>query len=292
MRSDYGPVSAAAEDERPAAGPLLQAELSLSRAVWRIGPAWSVLAGALAGGWAPSEADAILRLGAAILLGDLTWGSLRQLLPRAGIDPAPSAAFVPVLPYAAPDAPLARFLNGLAAGAGLAAHVAWQPLAVLLALTVALSLLLGLTAAALSVGVLLLLMLAWLTVVGRGQQPAFLLALLDVMLPGLLGMSLTGDALFNGLGWAGPIALLGAFMLLQWGVLRAWVRAGSTVGVWLGQLAVIGVLVALKQAWPCALVIALFAPPSWWLLQADRAGIARALPWWWAAFGVAFVVLV
>lgn len=274
-------------------GPLLRAQVSFSRVLWRIGPAWSVLFGAVAGGWAPAEVDAILRLGAAILLGDLAWGSLRQLLPQGPINPPVRAAsLAPVVPYALPDAPLVKFLNSLTGGTGLPAEVAWQPLAVGVALTAALSLLLGPAAVVLSLGALLLLALAWLLTANRGSQAAFSLALLDVAFPGLLGLSLVGDALFVDRGWAGPVALLSAFTLLQWGVLRMRRREpGLPVSVWVGQLAVLVALIALRQAWACALVAVLFALPSWSLLRSERTGGAHALPWWWAAYGAALMAL-
>lgn len=287
MYGDRGQANGSAADATIVAGPLVRVQLSFSRTLWRIGPAWSVLAGALAFGWTPADAGAILRLGAAIALGDLAWGSLRPFLPGlTGKEPSASGQ-APTLPYAMPDAPLARLLSGPAASTGLPVDAAWQPLAAGLALTLALSLLIGPGALALSLGALLLTALAWLWLMKRGDCPAFILALLDVASPWLLGMSLLGSPVFVAHGWVAPFALLGAFSLLQWGILRAGQgNIVATAGVWLGQLAVLATLVALKQAWASALVAAALAAPSWWLLRRDRAGLGRALPWWWATLAI------
>ena len=58
------------------AGPLIGLGRSVSPGVWRIGPAWAVLAGALASG-APLLGNAVpLRLVGAAILADSAWGVL------------------------------------------------------------------------------------------------------------------------------------------------------------------------------------------------------------------------
>lgn len=293
MHRDRGGVSPGSAGIVTHGGPLVRAQLTLSRTLWRIGPAWSVLAGALALGWEPVDTDAILRLVAAVVLGDAAWGSLRQMIPGAPVGFESPHISPAILPYTQPGAPLARLLSHLGGDAGQPAATAWQPLAVSLVLVIALSLLTGPAALALSAGVLLLVTLAWLLVVNRGSHPALCYALMDVTAPWLLGMSTAGLGAFTSHGAIRAFALLAGFTVLQWGAQRA-ARKGAAelpVGVWAGQATVLAALIAAQQAWACAIVAALFSPPSWWLLRRGEDWLARALPWWWGAFGVAALAL-
>ncbi len=269
-------------------GPLVRVRLTLSRTLWRIGPAWSVLAGALVFGWAPTSAVAFFRLVAAVVLGDLAWGSLRQIVPLGPIGFGSPDASPLILPYARSEAPLTRVLNRLARSSGQPAASVWQPLIVSLASISVLSLLLGPAALALSGGVVLLVALAWLLLVNRHRYPALCLALLDVAAPWLLGMSWAGLGTLASRAALGPFTLMAGFTLLQWGVYRARPSdEASRFGLWAGQAAVLAALIATRQAAACAIVAVLFVPPSWWLLGRDRSGLPRAFPWWWAAFEVA-----
>ncbi len=288
MSYDRGRLAGVWED----GGPLVRVRLSLSRTLWRLGPAWSVLAGAIVFGWTPGSTAALLRLAAAVVLGDLAWGSLRQIVPlgSVGLDSLDASSFV--LPYASRGAPLDRFLSRLVGVSGQPAASTWQSLVASLALVAALSLLLGPAASALSVGVALLVALAWLLAVNRRSYPALCLALLDVAAPWLLGMSWAGLETLALRTVLGPLMLMVGFTLLQWGAYRAW-QSGETslTGLWVGQIAVLSVLIAMREAGVAAIVAALFAPPSWWLLRRDRTGVVRALPWWWTAFAVTALVL-
>ncbi len=261
--------------------------------LWRIGPAWAVLAGAMAARASLSAPDILLRLATAVVLADLAWGILRKVVSDRSSD-ATSAAAVLELPYAQPAAPLAQFLHALAAGRGgeqPGSRAAWQELSAGLVLTVALSWLLGGLApvfSALAVGVTLL---GW-ALARRGSQPAFCLAVLDVALPWFLGATLA---------WRGqPVNLLlpwfwlaVSFTVLQWGVHRVRLSGGQRMGgLWLGQMAVLVALLGLRQPWPLAVTAALFAPPSWWLARREEAAraLALSLPWWWAAMLLAAAV--
>ncbi len=58
---------------------------------------------------------------------------------------------------------------------------------------------------------------------------------------------------------------------------------------WIGQGAVLLVLVVLRLAWPLLLVAGLFVAPSIWSLRGelgDEPG-QHSAPWWWAAMMVA-----
>jgi hypothetical protein len=269
------------------AGPLVQLHVELSRMLWRIGPAWAVLAGAMAVRASLSAPDILLRLATAVVLADLAWGILRKVVSDRSSN-ATSVTAAPELPYAQPTSPLAQFLHALAAGRGgeqPGSRAAWQELSAGLVLTVALSWLLGGLApvlSALAVGVILL---GW-ALARRGSQPAFCLAVLDVALPWFLGAGLAWR------GQEGAIAALpwfwlaASFTVLQWGVHRARLSGGQRIGgPWLGQMAVLAALLVLGQPWVLAVTVVLLAPPFWWL--ARREGTARALalglPWWWAA---------
>ncbi len=269
-----------AEIGRWAAGPLVRLHITPSRTIWRIGPAWSVLAGALAAGAPLLVPDALFRLAAAALLADLLWGVLRQFVP-VGQGPTLATAAPAILPYARADAPLAAFLAGLSGREGDAPpRAAWQALLLGLALVAAVSTLLGPAAMLLSLIALLILSLmrGWAR---RTGGAAFGDALLDVALPWLLGASLAG---LEAVSWT-LVALAGAFSLLHWGVLRG--RARGVALAWMGQGAVLGVLVALRQPWALAGVVILLAPPAWWLASPWGGGLIRALPWWWGAMLIA-----
>lgn len=233
-------------------GPLVRLRIAPSRSIWRIGPAWSVLGGALVAGVPVTGAAALFRLAAAAILGDLLWGALRQLAPD-GPGGAEAPAARSALPYARADAPLATFLAALARRPEGVRHAPEQALLIGLALTAAVSVLLGPAALFASA-------LAALVVIGVGLRAsrsagvALGEALLDVMLPWLLGAGLAGAGAVSGQ----VMALAGAFTLLQWGAARA--ERASTLPAWLGQGAVLAVLIATRQPWALAGVAALFAP--------------------------------
>jgi len=290
MLDDAHPTSVSSGASTLEVGPLVQLHIDVARMPWRIGPAWSVLAGALAAGASLATADAWLRLIAAVILADLAWGVLRKLVstdPQVVIRQAPSLSSAP---YARPTAPLTRFLLALAVsqqGSADGVRAALQSLLAGLVFAGALSLLLGIPAMILSALAGFVLWLAW-ALLRHGNRPAFCLALLDVGLPWLVGASLTWrnlDAVL--LSRMLPTLVLAImFTVLQWGLQRARLSEGApTGGVWLGQVLVLVTLVGLRQTWALGLVAVLFAPPAWRLLrctQADRA-LAFSLPWWWAA---------
>jgi hypothetical protein len=265
----------------------VQLRLLPSRALFRVGPAWAVLAGALAAGLPQPGVEALLTLVTAAALADLVWGALREIVPdplaaRAGVT-APTAPVPLALPYLQPDAPLARWLRGLTPGAtGAHAERGWQGVLIALVVALVFSLLLGVPAA-LTTALALFAILVAAATARRGDVPAFLNALLDVGLPWALG---SGLVLWGGEQPRAVIAasagLAAAFTVLQWGVYRAAAGRKGAAVAWLGQALVLLTLIGLRQPWAVAGVAALFAPASCWLARGD-ASTARALPWWWAA---------
>lgn len=297
--------------------------LAVSRAVFRLGPAWSVVAGAIAIGVLRPEAPGLLRVLTAAVLVDLAWGAIRQVIPIAPAAASPAmptvqvAPAVGVLPFAQPDAPLARWLAALtpaypldlifdrAADAPVSTPQvtsgAWQGVLVISGLALVLSLLLGWPAVVLTLVALATIWMAAATG-RRGEFPGLAHALLDVGWPWLLGMSLAAGELAGADGsayWAAVrpgLLLAGAFTMLQWGMYRgrhiAQVQPEATpVLAWFGQFAVLALLIVMRSPWAVAYVAALLAAPSFWLARGRPGTWAGAMPWWWAAsFVAAFAV--
>ncbi len=297
--------------------------LAVSRAVFRLGPAWSVVAGAVAVGALRPDAAALLRVLTAAVLADLAWGAIRQVIPvvpvavSLTVPPARVAPAAGMLPYAQPDAPLARWLaaltpvhpldmvflaeSGASAPATRVQTGAWQGVLVVGGLAFVLSLLLGWPAVMLTVVVLATIWTA-AAIARSGELPALAHALLDVGWPWLLGVTLAASELADRTGggaWAAvhpALLLAAAFTVLQWGMYRGRRNAQLQPSVtpalaWCGQLAVIGVLVGLRQPWAVAFVAALLAAPSFWLARVRPGTWAGAMPWWWAASFVAAFAL-
>jgi hypothetical protein len=308
----------------PESGPLVGLRVSAGRSLWRLGPGWAVLAGALASGVPLLGGDALLRLAGAIVLADPAWGAV--WVPVAGCGPrwiaAPGGPRDPgtaywQLPYLQPAAPAARLRAMLP-------EARWHNVLVAAFLMAGLGALLGLPALLLSLVALLVTFWA-LFVVQWDVQPALPRALLAVGLPWLVGMTLgqgaqqllTGNMLaMPGLS-AAALALGAAFTLLEWGSQRAYSSCDSRArGVWGGELAIVLALVALRLPWTTAVVAVLLLPPAWYCLRACRltppvssdpgpqsaamqaalttaraAILARSGPWWWVAMMLAALSL-
>jgi hypothetical protein len=236
-------------------GRLIRLQGRLSRPFWGLLGAWAVVCGALAShglGW---RGEDLLALVLVLLLADLGWGTLWDLV--VGIDwfsalrggwPPRRPASLPRLPYTQPGSPgwrLWRLASCLAgwwretfwptAGAALLGTLA----AVLL--TVALSLLLPASLCRLNA---VLVVLAGLGAVQRrwGREPLAGEALAQVGLGWLAGhlafAVMTLPSFLVGLGFV--IAAWGSF-----GLMRG--RSGALVLLNGGQVAVAAVLVAIKQ---------------------------------------------
>ncbi len=293
--------------------------LAVSREVFRLGPAWSVVAGAVAVGALRPDAAGLLRVLTAAALADLAWGAIRQVIPivpvvvSLTVPSAQPAPMVGMLPFAQPDAPLARWLTALtpahpldsvsAGEPGVFAPTpqvsmgAWQGVLVIGGLALILSLLLGWPAVALTLVALATIWMAAATA-RRGEFPALAHALLDVGWPWLLAMSLAAGELAGAEGsavWTAVrpgVLLAAAFTTLQWGMYRGRYAAQSQQGgrpvlIWFGQFAVLAVLIAMRSPWAVACVAALLAAPSFWLTRVRPGTWTGTMPWWWAVSLVA-----
>ncbi len=277
-------------------GPLFGLQMSVTRRPWRISPAWAVVGGTLAAGAPLANGPALLRLVGAIILADALWGGLWSLMACGPAQAERDETWgLPYLQPAAPIVDLSKRLSELASGAGCHELLAGVVLALGLAA------LLGVAALALTVGALVCALCAQL-VSERGLRPALPYALLSLGLPWALGLSLAGSA---ALVTPGPLALGAAFVVLEWGAQRLRWQVPATWRVLAGEAAVVTVLVALRLPWAVPLVVALFMPPSWWLLRARAQGAggqevaipalpidfgamagfaaSRSAVWWWLA---------
>ena len=188
MSEQMQPLSGAGGQGMAETGPLVHLHFAPSRMLWRIGPAWAVVAGAVAAGAPLGNAVSLLRLATAVILADLVWGILRRIIPDSPGTEGTATLRAPSLPYGRSDAPLARVMQTVASGqhASTAPWLGWLGG---LALTVVLSLLLGaptLLISAAAVGLIFLTRALF----RRGACPSFCLALLDVGLPWALGAAL------------------------------------------------------------------------------------------------------
>jgi hypothetical protein len=247
------------------AGPVVQLQISLSRVPLRIAPAWSVLAGAIAVASMSGGTGLWIRIVAAVILGDLAWGILRQYAQAGDVGDRQPVAFALPLPYAQPEAPLSRLLGGLTSGGAT-----WHGAAAGLFLALGGALLLGWPAVALSFAAILITALA-ASLARRGDFPASAYACLDVLLPWTLGMVAAGWTARGETRWA-PLAVAAALTALQWGALRATNRQSGDAPTALvfGALAVTASLVAFWMPGAAALAAVLMAPALYWLGQGRR----------------------
>jgi len=270
--------------EAGTAGPIVHLRLSVTRSPWRISPAWSVIAGAIAGGTAYLEGGALLRLFAMVLLAELAWGSLWRLSAKGASRRGAGTGNV-MLPYAMPGAPIARLNDALIERTeDGAVRSGWHDLAIGLVLSGALSLLLGQIALVLSLAAVGVSLAAWL-LSRRSGAAALPLAVLAVTLPWLLGASAGSRAPAELLQLGMWIYILAAvFTVLQWGVLRAEASNERTGVLWFGQALVLGAAVGMGAPWLIILLAALLLAPTLRVMGRPGAfAITRAGLWWWAA---------
>jgi len=282
------------------AGPLIGLQVVLGPHIWRIAPAWAVVAGAMTAR-APLLGDGVpLRLLGAVVLADSLWGLFWRLTAADGV-PGRSSLQTrehPPLPYYRTRSPAGRALGLIR---DLIGGGSWHELFIALASAAALSLLLGGPAPALTAVAWGVALWAWL-LAQSGRRPAACDALLNVGLPWWLGWSLVIGPKFSSTlsmleGWGAgetmpePGLILGlAFTLLQWGAQRARLSDGRRMAaIWLGQASVLIALIGLHQM-PALVLGAVLLLPSWWhLWRAGRAAadlkeaLARCDPWWLAA---------
>lgn len=276
----------------------------LARPFWGGAGLWSVLCGALASGGLRWDGDALWTLALVLLLAELGWGSLWDLITNgrwleglaAGWPPSRPVA-TPRLPYTLPRSPAGRLFNRLgclaawwretgwpAAGGALLGSVAAA------VLIVALSLLLPDPIRLLNAALLALVGLGlWQRARGRG--PLLGRALVQVSLGWL-----AGHLAFAPTGGPSPLLAL-CFGLSFWGALR--LKEGKRGALWLldgGQVIVVAVLAMLRQ--PLAafvvgmLLLGQVALQPGLAAGADRGrALRRTWPWLMAAMLVAALAL-
>lgn len=272
-------------------GRLVGLQGRLARPFWGLMGIWATLCGALASGRLSRDGDGLLTLVLVILLTDLGWGSLWELV--AGTDwrrilvslhPAHSSVIL-TLPFTQPGAPAERFFRQIGRVRGWWRGALWPAAGPVL---------LGILAAGVLVAVLTWLLperirplnLVLVAVFGlgliqrwRGREPLAGEALAQVGLGWL-----AGHAAFSGLGWT-SVVLAWCFAIAAWGALRA--DEGRPGSLWLldgGQGAAGLLLVVLKQPLAAGAVgLLLFGQVALQpvlRLGGTRAGVVRrSWPW-------------
>lgn len=289
-------------------GPLIGLRIWIGPGIWRIGPAWAVLAGALTSGAALSADAMPLRLVGAALLADSMWGVLWRMTALAPATQADPPAETIGLPYYRQTSPAGRFLRPLqriSGGAG------WPELFASLAAALILGLLLGAPALILTAAAWAITLWSWL-LIQAGRRPAAGDALLNVGLPWLLGWAIATPAipvaaaqLLDGVheplrSMNAPSGLLLglAFVIQEWGIRRTSLAQGQRlIGFWVGQAAVPVALIGLHQAPIVIVVAALLLPGAWLFWRVGRGQVALAValshsgPWRLAAMLTAALFL-
>jgi hypothetical protein len=272
--------------------PILGLGLHLNSSPWRLGPAWAVLAGAIAG-QAPiwDGGGGLLRLSGSLLLADALWGIFwRRPFLRQEAQPGRQPQVG--LPYSVARSPMMQILTGLRWEESEETEIGWQGALAGLGLVALLSVLLGSSAIVLS----LLALIASVTVrlsVRRGKRPALVMALLGTALPWALGIALGGSGNrllpvpFTGAG----LVLGAAFTALSWSVTRAdlHVSGGLVWPIWAAQIGVLAALGVIREPFGLAIVGGCFIVPSLWLLswpgcsREVGAIVRNSNPWWLAS---------
>jgi hypothetical protein len=281
-------------------GSVLDLRLGFRGSPWRLGPAWAVLAGALAVNAPISDGSSLLRLGGAILLADAVWGAL-WIPPALRSDQVPVQSGRSHLPYATSVSPMSKSVAALSEGNPAAGGDAgWYGIAIGLVLAAIVSLLLGGSAVVLSI-------LAILAAVGvrilkkRGLSHALMVALLSVGLPWALGVSLRQPTSDFG-GWSrveAPLAVGAAYTILAWAIVRAQLADAQlrTWPLWVAQTILVAILVLIGQPLAAAMFGCLALVPSLWLSKPTgcprgvNEAISHGEPWWLAGMLVVGLVV-
>jgi hypothetical protein len=252
---------------------------------------WATLCGALASDRLSRDSDGLLTLVLVVLLTDLGWGSLWDMIVGTdwrrilgSLHPADSSVDL-TLPFTQPGAPAERFFRQIGRARGWWRGALWPAAGPAL---------LGILVTGVLVAVLTWLLperirplnLVLIAVFGlgliqrwRGRESLAGQALVQVALGWL-----AGHAAFSGLGWP-SVALACCFAIAAWGALRA--DEGQAGGLWLldgGQGAAGLLLVVLKQPLAAGVVgLLLFGQvalqPVLRLGGAPEGVIRRSWPW-------------
>mgnify|MGYP000947334009 CR=1 FL=1 len=152
--------------------------------------------------------------------------------------------------------------------------------------------LIGLPAVALSVIAVLIGLWSWSSA-RRDVTPAMSMALLDVLLPWLLGMFSVGLACADIPSRWQPLLVALGFTVFHWGTLHAVTgRAGQrSLAVWIGIVVVLAVLVALRMPWAAAVVAVLLAPVAYGYYAGEVQGSVTAYGGPWALISLLVAAL-
>jgi hypothetical protein len=235
-------------------GRLIGLQGRLARPFWGVMGIWAVLCGSLASSGLRWDGESLLTLVLVLLLADLAWGSLWDLvagtdwfgLLAAGWPPKHSATLA--LPYVLPDAPGGRLMRGLNRVVGWWRETFW-PAAGPALLGVLVAVVLAVVLSLLLPGRLRLLSAILVALLGLGliQRCRGREALAGTALVGGGLCWLAGHMAFFEIDWASLVLALG-FSAAVWGGLRT--ARGLRGGLWLlngGQAACVALLVTLKQ---------------------------------------------
>jgi hypothetical protein len=280
-------------------GPILGLRFFFSGSPWRLGPAWAVLAGALASQTPIWGGDNLLRLGGSLLLADAVWGFFwRQTRPQQHV--LPKRARRVILPYSDPHSPMIEALAGLRYDATENGETGWLGILAVLGIAAGLSILLGSPAIVLSL-LALIASVGMRLMVRGGQKPALAMALLTTGFPWALGaaMSWTGGAQPPFELLATGLSLGVAFTTLTWSVCRVASFGSSSQfwPIWFAQVVVLAALMTIGAPIALAVVGGLFVVPCLWLSRHDGSAreVAEMLQnsdlWWLASMlGAALAV--
>ena len=271
---------------------ILNTQVWIDQAPWRLAGLWSVVAGLLA-------TDALRQLSTLdwktvallILLADPLWGSIwRMTGGRTALLtlPSPVRERAVWLPYLQAGSPAARLFGG--------DHTDVWPFALrvgvpTVALSLAVAAVLGWVAVGFTVAVVLIATIGWTVRRTFGVGSPLLYSLIAVGMPWMLSMQLLGRERVDR-PWFVPALLIGLWVVHQWGALRAINSVQDWIGLTLLAVAQIGIclLLILIQAplW-LALVVVLFLPT--WLLVYQRQPLQRLRVVWLGALLISAVVL-
>jgi len=255
--------------------------LWLAGSPWRLGGAWSLLAGLLASGAAwPALRGQWLAVLLAFFLSEVVWGALWSNLTALDGWPLQQARRRPLLPYVQPGSPAARLLGWPEPGSSAALLRAGLPLALLAVLLAAV---IGHGAVPLTLAALAAVMLGILLhQAGLRALAGWLEVLVQVTLPFMLGVALSGpwpaepQSLYVAAVGAGATLLARAVLVkaetTKWPAALL-LLAGA------GLALILFALLALQQLIWAALVALLAGTPLWMLAYQHPRRISNAYPW-------------
>jgi hypothetical protein len=279
--------------------PILGLGLHLNSRPWRLGPAWAVLAGALACQAPVWGGESLLRLGGSVLLADALWGIFWRR-PSSAQGAQPRRENGVGLPYTSARSPMMAVFSGLRWEGAADTETGWQGAMAGLGLVAVLSVLLGSWAIVLSVLALTAAVIVRVSL-KRGRQPVVMMALLGTGLPWALGATLGGSGDIPSLGRleGDGLALGVTFTALTWAVLRAECSVSRDLAwpIWIAQIGILAALMAFRASAGMAIVAACFVAPCLWIssrpcrFQEGAATVRNSNLWWLASMlAAAFAV--